>query len=109
MKLTRRSFLQHGITGAATVAVWRELPILAAVPPGPGAFNSDSNIIPAPANPAGWPAFREQLVAWREQTKRRLNYNDALYRKAEFAWAASSFACCFLMMGDETFYDPRSA
>lgn len=23
-------------------------------------------------------------------------------------WAASSFACCFLMMCDETFYDPRS-
>ena len=108
MKLTRRSFLQHGLTCAATVAVWRGLPILAAVHPGPRAFNPDLNIIPAPANPAEWPVFREQLGAWREQTKRRLNYNDALYRKAEFAWAASSFACCFLMLCDETFYDPRA-
>ena len=82
--------------------------ILAAVESTPWEFKPDQNIIPAPANPADWPAFREQLQAWREQTKRRLNYSDVLYRKPEFAWAAASFACCFLMMCDETFYDPRS-
>jgi len=74
----------------------------------PWEFKPEENIIPAPANPADWPAFREQLEIWRERTKRRLHYSDALYRKPEFAWAASSFACCFLMMCDETFYDPRS-
>ena len=108
MRMSRRSFLQRGVTGAATVAVWRGLPLLAAVEPRPWEFKPDENIIPAPANPADWPAFREQLQAWREQTKRRLNYSDALYGKPEFAWAASSFACCFLMMCDETFYNPRS-
>jgi formylglycine-generating enzyme required for sulfatase activity len=71
-------------------------------------FKPEQNIIPAPTKPTDWPAFREQLQIWREQTKRRLNYSDALYRKPEFAWAASSFACCFLMVCDETFYDPRS-
>ncbi len=107
-KLSRRSFLQRGITGAATVAVWRGLPILAAVESRPWEFKPDQNIIPAPTNPADWPTFREQLQAWREQTKQRLDYNDAPYWKPEFAWAASSFTCCFLMMCDETFYDQRS-
>ena len=108
MKLSRRSFLQRSIIGAATVAAWRGLPILAAVESTSWEFKPDENIIPAPANPADWPAFREQLQAWREQMKRRLNYSDVLYRKPEFAWAASSFACCFLMICDEMFYDPRS-
>ena len=36
MKLTRRSFLQRGITAAATVAVWRGMPVLAAVAQAPG-------------------------------------------------------------------------
>ncbi len=108
MKLSRRFFVQRSVTGLAAVAVWRGLPILATVESTPWEFKPDLNIIPAPANPTDWPAFREQLNAWREQTKRRLNYDDALYRKPEFAWASSSFACCFLMMCDETFYDTRS-
>ncbi len=108
MKLSRRSFLQRSITGAATFAVGRGLPVLAAAGSKPWEFKPDQHTIPAPANPADWPAFREQLQSWREQTKQRLSYSDALYRKPEFAWAASSFACCFLMMCDETFYDPRS-
>jgi formylglycine-generating enzyme required for sulfatase activity len=108
MKLPRRAFLERSIKGAACVAVWRGLPILKAVAPDAWTFQPEQNIIPAPANPADWPAFREQLQAWREPMQRRLNYSDALYRQPEFAWAASAFACCFLMMGDETFYDPRS-
>jgi len=64
---------------------------LAAVESTPWEFKPDQNIIPAPANPADWPAFREQLQGWREQTKRRLNYSDVLYREPEFAWAARSF------------------
>ena len=71
-------------------------------------FEPNKDIIPAPADPSAWPAFREQLKAWREETKRRLEYRDTLYRQPEFAWAASSFSCCFLMMCDEAFYDARS-
>ncbi len=96
------------MTGAATVAVGRGLPVIAAVASKPWEFKPDQNIIPAPADPADWPAFREQLGAWREQAKGRLNYSDALYRKPEFAWTASSFACAFLMMCDQTFFDPDS-
>ena len=65
MKTSRRSFLQRSITGAATVAVWRGLPIIAAGESKAWEFKPDQNIIPAPANPADWPAFREQLEIWR--------------------------------------------
>ncbi len=66
------------------------------------------NMIPAPKDPALWPAFREQLAGWREQTLRSLNYDGALYLKPEFIWASSSYCCCFLMMYDESFYDSKS-
>ncbi len=66
------------MAGAATVAVWRGLPVLAVVESKPWEFKPGQNIIPAPANSSDWPAFREQLNARREQTKPRLNYRDAL-------------------------------
>jgi formylglycine-generating enzyme required for sulfatase activity len=71
-------------------------------------FDPEEDLIPAPPAPAQWPAFRERLRVWREETRQRLAYHDVLYRKPEFAWAASSFACCFLMMCDEAFYDTRA-
>lgn len=107
LKTSRRSFLRRSITGAASVAAWQALPILEALEPKRWEFEPNQNIIPAPDNPSEWPAFRERLSHWREATRQRLNYNDALYRKPEFTWASSSFACCFLMMCDETFYDQR--
>jgi len=68
------------------------------------------NIIKAPADPALWPQFREELAAWREQARRELHYSDALYRRADFAWVPGNYACYFLLLGDERFYDPtRSA
>ena len=42
------------------------------------------------------------------ETKAQLKYDDALYRRKEFAWSASNYCCCFLMMCDETFYDRRA-
>ena len=69
-------------------------------------FNKD--VIQPPEDAAKWPAFREALAKWREETKARLNYDDALYRRPEFAWSASNYCCCFLMMCDETFYDPTT-
>ena len=70
-------------------------------------FEPEKNIIPAPADPAAWPAFRESLAKWREETRARLKYDDALYGRPEFAWSAANFSCCFLMLCDETFYDAR--
>jgi formylglycine-generating enzyme required for sulfatase activity len=63
-------------------------------------------LIPAPDDPAHWPAYREALSLWRKGARQRLDYRDTLYRRPDFAWVPSSFACCFLMMCDEQFYDP---
>ena len=71
-------------------------------------FDAEKDIIPAPADPALWPAFREALAQWREQTRARLKYDAALYRRADFAWSAGNFACGFLMLCDQTFYNPTS-
>ena len=70
------------------------------------ALRADRNIIPAPQDPAAWPEYRVALARWREQTRAQLRYNGALYQRAEFDWAATNFACCFVMMCDETFYNP---
>ncbi|MCY3017629.1 MAG: SUMF1/EgtB/PvdO family nonheme iron enzyme [Planctomycetota bacterium] len=60
---------------------------------------------PAPTQPEQWPAFRESLAKWREDKKLALKYDDALYKRPEFAWVPSCFSICFLMMCDEQFYD----
>jgi formylglycine-generating enzyme required for sulfatase activity len=36
-----------------------------------------------------------------------LRYDDALYRRADFTWIRRNFACCFVMLCDETFYGPK--
>jgi len=69
-------------------------------------FDPDSPLILAPRDAAAWPEFRRRLAEWREQRRRDLNYSEALYRRPDFAWAGHCFSCCFLMLCDETFYDP---
>src|SRR6476646_1287216 len=71
-------------------------------------FEPDRPIIPAPTEPSAWPEFRHQLAAWREQKCRDLHYSAELYQREDFHWVPSSFACCFLMLCDETFYNPNT-
>lgn len=70
-------------------------------------FDPEKPLIAAPPDAAHWPEFRRKLAAWRQQRRTELQYSDALYHKPEFSWVTSNFACCFLMMGDLAFYDPR--
>ncbi len=100
--LPRRSFLNLAATSVA--ALWAPHVLRASNEPG-YMFDPNPNIIPAPKDRALWPAFREQLAAWRMEQRQRLHYSDELYRRPEFAWAASSYACYFLLLGDERFYD----
>ena len=87
--------------GAAAVPVAAE----EARPPGPVPIvNEGGPLIPVPQDPAQWPAFRERLAAWRSEARTRLRYDDALYRRADFAWAPLCYSCGFVMMCDETFY-----
>lgn len=72
-------------------------------------LDATGGIIPAPNDAAQWPAYRQALDLWRAETRARLQFNDVLYRRPEFAWSASNYACCFLMMCDESFYDWRDS
>ena len=63
-------------------------------------------LMPAPSDPNQWPAWREALLALREQTKQQLAYDDALYQRPDFDWVPSCYSCCFVMMCDRQFYDP---
>lgn len=72
-----------------------------------GGGGSASDLISAPSNPAQWPAWREELGQWRTKTRQSLRYDDALYRRPDFAWVRTHFSCCFVMLGDEMFYDAK--
>lgn len=63
-------------------------------------------LIHAPQQPEEWPEWRRQLVEWREAARRGIAYDDSLYRREDLRWASRCFTCGFVMMCDETFYDP---
>jgi formylglycine-generating enzyme required for sulfatase activity len=102
VKTNRRRFLQQTAVLLPLMSAW---PLRARQGSPSFKFDPSQNIIPAPDDPAQWPAFRDALAQWRAETRARLNYSDALYRRREFAWAAANYSCCFLMVCDETFYD----
>lgn len=80
--------------------------VLTASEPGDWTFQPDLPIVPAPTDPALWPAFRDQLSAWRRARRQSLSYDDLLYGSPEFEWVRRCFACGFLMVNDERFLDP---
>jgi hypothetical protein len=64
----------------------------------PAALHPQPPLIPAPLDPARWPVWRAALLPWRAEARARLNYDDRLYRRSDFAWVPSSFACSFLLL-----------
>jgi formylglycine-generating enzyme required for sulfatase activity len=107
MNMRRRRFLQLGTTLLLPLAAGRR--ILADGAASSFSLDTTKGIIPAPNDAAQWPAYRAALAQWRQETRAALHYNDVLYRRPEFAWSASNYACCFLMTCDETFYDSRAS
>ena len=65
------------------------------------------NVIEAPEDALKWPAFRKELHSWRESKRKELNYTGSSYMDPSFRWASSNYTCCFLMMYDLEFYDPK--
>jgi hypothetical protein len=51
-------------------------------------------------------AWRKDLLNWRDQTRDRVGYDDALYKRPEGLWAQSSFMQAQMMAQDRYFYDP---
>lgn len=103
--LNRREFVRRSLAVGALAALSPHLLRAQATPS--FAFQPEENLIPAPDDPADWPAFRQRLADWRSTRRRELNYNDALYRRPDFAWVASCFTCGFVMLNDERFLDAR--
>jgi len=115
-KLPRRQFIRS-LAAAGAAASLNRVRVFAANPSqnpdkgigsGTGAIEiRPDDIIPAPSDPAKWVAFRDALVKWRKTAKSGLAYSDALYHRQDFAWVPSCYCCCFVMMCDEAFYNPK--
>ena len=105
MRIHRRRFIQLGAAGLPLLGAWR---LFAREPNQELGLDASGNVFLAPETPDQWPAFRAALASWRTKTKAQLNYRDDLYRRKEFAWSASNYACCFLMVCDERFCDWRA-
>ena len=107
MRTTRRQFLGATLK-VAPLCLLPTTRLFAADGAAVLRFDPASNIIPAPDDPALWAAYRQSLAEWRRETRARLDYSDALYDRPEFAWCAKNYACCFVMMCDEAFYNWRA-
>lgn len=107
--LTRRECLIRLAGGAALVVLPASAP--AADSPAPliplEADGFPPPMLKAPDDPRQWPAWRAALARFRAEARARLRFEDALYRREDFAWVPSCFACCFLMLNDERFLDAR--
>jgi formylglycine-generating enzyme required for sulfatase activity len=105
MRIHRRRFLQSGAALLPLLRGWR---VCANERASELRLDGSGNVFLAPDDPEQWPAFRAALARWRVDTKIRLKYDGALYQGKEFAWSASNYCCCFLMMCDERFWDRRA-
>ena len=65
-------------------------------------------IIPAPDDPVLWVEWRAFLDTWRAETLLRLQYDDRLYSRPDFAWVSSCYCCGFIMLCDEQVYDHQA-
>lgn len=107
--VTRRCFISGSALGAGLMLT-RFLGggVSAAASNKPYKLELAGEVFRAPMDPGQWSSFREALKEWRAKTKAELKYDDALYRRPEFTWAASNYSCCFLMLCDEQFYDRKT-
>jgi hypothetical protein len=63
-------------------------------------------LIPAPEDPAQWPAWRDSLNALRQQKPAARARLDSAYEHPAFQWTSSCYACGVVMLWDEELYDP---
>jgi len=101
----RRAFLKKTLLSLAAATVPSQLSLAAQAE---FLFEPGMDLIPAPQDPALWPAFRAQLLENRNRVREKLQYSDEYYRKPAYFWGAKNYNCCFAMMCDETFYDSKS-
>ncbi|NJL32097.1 MAG: hypothetical protein HC898_11000 [Phycisphaerales bacterium] len=94
------------------MAITACLGLMGQTQPTPESLLSDprfqERVIPSPNDPAQWPAFQSELIAYRDAIRQQLNYSDALYRDPKTAWSATAFSCGFIMLNDSVIYDPTT-
>jgi iron(II)-dependent oxidoreductase len=57
----------------------------------------------------GWiDEWRKDIMNWRDQTRDRVQFDDALYKRPEGLWAQSSFMQAQMMAEERFFYDPAT-
>jgi sulfatase-modifying factor enzyme 1 len=64
-----------------------------------------AKILAAPDDPADWPAWRAALAEWRDDARRRLGHDGALYERREFAWTQRCFSVALVWLWDELLWD----
>ena len=82
----------------------RPVDMFSEVPLDPGAdltVLDEAKILAAPADPADWPAWRDQLTRWRESARRRLDYRGTRYGTEP----GDRFVMAFAWLWDELLYD----
>ncbi len=68
----------------------------------------NQTIIPAPDDPALWPAWREHLRNWRAAMRFLFQPGESLYDGPEFAWTRTAYASALIPIFDLQFYDRAS-
>jgi formylglycine-generating enzyme required for sulfatase activity len=64
-----------------------------------------AKIFAAPSDRADWPAWREDLSAWRLEARARLDYDGAAYERTETGWARSAYSVAQIWLWDERLFD----
>lgn len=107
MATSRREFIRH-LSLAGTFPFIGKETLLQSAESIFYAHEEYPKLIDAPEDPKQWPEFRRKLNEWRESKKKSLKYNSAPYDDPAYAWAAKNYSCCFLMMYDLHFFDPKT-
>ena len=64
-----------------------------------------AKIFAAPENPADWPAWRDDLAAWRLEARKRLEYSGAAYEFAHARWTRAAYSVALTWLWDERLFD----
>src|SRR5690348_12475470 len=64
-----------------------------------------NEIIGGPKDPADHDAWLKKMKAWREEARKRIQYNDEQYQRPQLKWAQRAYVQPQAMVEDRYFYD----
>ena len=71
----------------------------------PAEVGDIAKVFAAPDDPADWPAWREALIAWRQEARDRLGYTGGLYDRTGTRWAQTAYAVAQVWLWDDRLFD----